>query len=217
MALRLPGQTAVDASPFYRNGFRDYYPAVPRYLQPDLIGLAGGINTYSYALQNPYKWTDPSGLNPLLALAARGAIVVAPEAVEALSLGTARAAAILRARAAASAAGTAAAGAGAAAVRPPTGAQCNVARPEGIPEEWLAKPTKKPGGIEYVDPINPGNSVRVMPGRSDSPYPNSQAPYVRWQRNGQPLDMQGNVLPTGNTSDAHIPVQNFRFIKGIYK
>ena len=63
VALRLPGQTAVDASPFYRNGARDYYPAVPRYLQPDLIGLEGGINTYSYVVQNPYKWIDPSGLD----------------------------------------------------------------------------------------------------------------------------------------------------------
>jgi hypothetical protein len=65
----------------------------------------------------------------------------------------------------------------------------------------------------YYDPAVPykGNQVRVMPGDPSSPYPNSQAPYVRWQLNGQPLDANGNVLPTKMSPDAHIPLNQFNF------
>lgn len=32
-----------------------------RYLQPDPLGIADGPNTYSYAKQNPTRYTDPTG------------------------------------------------------------------------------------------------------------------------------------------------------------
>lgn len=36
--------------------------ASARYIQPDPIGLVGGINRFGYANQNPLKYTDPMGL-----------------------------------------------------------------------------------------------------------------------------------------------------------
>src|SRR5208282_3661895 len=60
--LRLPGQYA-DSTKFNHNGFRDYDPAIGRYLEVDPIGIVGGLNPYGYAGQNPTRWVDPSGLD----------------------------------------------------------------------------------------------------------------------------------------------------------
>jgi RHS repeat-associated protein len=60
--LRFPGQFYDAESGVHYNMQRDYLPGIGRYAQSDPIGLAGGINTYSYALNQPTKYTDPSGL-----------------------------------------------------------------------------------------------------------------------------------------------------------
>jgi len=44
------------------NYHRDYDPDTGRYLQPDPIGLAGGLNPYVYANANPLRYTDLLGL-----------------------------------------------------------------------------------------------------------------------------------------------------------
>jgi RHS repeat-associated protein len=60
--LRYPGVVAVSGSNFMTNGFRTNSTQDCFYLEPDLIGSAGGTNRYTYAANNPLKYTDPSGL-----------------------------------------------------------------------------------------------------------------------------------------------------------
>jgi RHS repeat-associated protein len=55
-----PGQSKTLADLYY-NRYRDYDPTTGRYIQADPIGLAGGPSPYSYAMNNPLRYTDPTG------------------------------------------------------------------------------------------------------------------------------------------------------------
>jgi RHS repeat-associated protein len=60
--LRMPGQYADSETGLFYNYFRDYDAGTGRYVQSDPIGLAGGINTYSYVESDPTGSADPDGL-----------------------------------------------------------------------------------------------------------------------------------------------------------
>ncbi|KGR93886.1 RHS repeat-associated core domain-containing protein [Burkholderia sp. ABCPW 111] len=61
-ALRFQGQYEDLETGFCYSTFRYYDPDVGRFITPDPIGLAGGLNQYQYA-PNPIGWIDPWGLS----------------------------------------------------------------------------------------------------------------------------------------------------------
>ena len=46
--LRFPGQYYMAETGLNQNTYRDYDPMIGRYVESDLIGLHGGLNTYAY-------------------------------------------------------------------------------------------------------------------------------------------------------------------------
>ena len=58
-----PGRCVYDyTADLIYNYQRDFDPLSGRYLESDPIGLAGGINTYTYVKDNPVSLSDPTGL-----------------------------------------------------------------------------------------------------------------------------------------------------------
>jgi RHS repeat-associated protein len=61
--IRLPGQYYDSETGLHYNYFRYYDPRTGRYVTPDPIGQAGGINSYTYSRNIPTSLTDPYGLD----------------------------------------------------------------------------------------------------------------------------------------------------------
>jgi RHS repeat-associated protein len=61
--LRFPGQYYDAFTGLHYNLNRYYNPELGRYMEPDPIGLEGGLNPYVYADNNPISNVDPTGLD----------------------------------------------------------------------------------------------------------------------------------------------------------
>ncbi|MBL5827579.1 RHS repeat-associated core domain-containing protein [Serratia fonticola] len=60
-SLRFQGQYFDTESGLHYNRYRYYSPETARFITPDPIGLAGGLNQTQY-VPNPTGWADPLGL-----------------------------------------------------------------------------------------------------------------------------------------------------------
>ena len=60
--FRFQGQYYDQETGYHYNYHRYYEPKTGRYLTPDPIGLAGGINPYVYVENDPVNLVDPAGL-----------------------------------------------------------------------------------------------------------------------------------------------------------
>ncbi len=82
--------------------------------------------------------------------------------------------------------------------------------PAGLPPDWILKPTKKGGGLQCINPNNPHERFRFMPGNPNSPNPAQQKPYFKYTKDGTAYDINGNPVNT-NSPEAHIPINEFKF------
>ena len=73
--LRFPGQWFQAETALHQNWMRDYDPTTGRYIQADPLGLVDGASVYGYALQNPGRYTDPTGEFIPVATAVGGAVL----------------------------------------------------------------------------------------------------------------------------------------------
>jgi RHS repeat-associated protein len=60
--LRFPGQYYDAETGLNYNYFRDYNPAIGRYMESDPLGTRNGANLYAYVSDNPAMGIDPRGL-----------------------------------------------------------------------------------------------------------------------------------------------------------
>lgn len=73
----LPGQHIDAETGLAYNRHRYYDLATGRYLSPDPIGLAGGLQPYGYGRANPLRYVDPLGLMPKTVIRDRAGNVIA--------------------------------------------------------------------------------------------------------------------------------------------
>ncbi len=85
-------------------------------------------------------------------------------------------------------------------------------RPKGIPNNFKVTFSNKGCGMKYINPQNPHESIRVMPGKPHSIKASQRKPYVIYQKHGKTLDKFGNIVDAAS-AEAHIPVDEFVYLE----
>ncbi len=62
--FRFASQELDQETGLYHMGARYYDPALGRFISEDPLGIAGGMNLYVYAHNNPINLSDPTGMSP---------------------------------------------------------------------------------------------------------------------------------------------------------
>lgn len=83
-------------------------------------------------------------------------------------------------------------------------------RPSSIPDNFTTK-FADGCGICYVDPANPHEYIRLMPGNPHSPNPAQQQTYIVHMRNGSALTKDG-ILISKKKIEAHIPPDEYKYL-----
>jgi len=90
-------------------------------------------------------------------------------------------------------------------------------RPKGVQKDWVKERSNKKDGYKYIDPKSKRSTdVRVQKGKPNVSNPAQQKDYVKWKKDGKWMDKDGNVV-AGDSPEAHIPLEDFKFDKDLFK
>ncbi len=91
-------------------------------------------------------------------------------------------------------------------------------KPKAVPKDWYKKPSEKGIGVKYINPRNPteGTYIRIQSANPKSRFPWQRRDYVKWQRDGSPLDKYGNAV-SSDSEAAHIPFDEFIFKPELFR
>jgi RHS repeat-associated protein len=206
---RFTGKDFESLTGLYYFNARWYDPQLRRFISEDPI--RDGVNWYVYAGNNPLRFVDPSGLEPVTLTLGTGTVVGLGAAATWLFLMATsedfRDANVAFGEFVGESVGRLAggirklfasdetqAGEGSSDAEAASASNVDVkVRPEGVPEDWIETETED-GGRKWTNPNNPYDWVRSSPAKPDSPQPGQRYPNVKRHTPGATQTGRGTML-----------------------